>query len=90
MRTFLIIALGGFIAQLVDGSLGMSYGVTSTTILPTAGLTPALASASVHLAEIGTSVASGVSHWNFGNVDWKVVLTLGLPGAVGALWEPPR
>lgn len=84
MQAFLIFALGGFIAQLVDGSLGMAYGVTSTTILLTAGLTPALASASVHLAEIGTSVASGLSHWRFGNVDWKVVLMLGVPGAVGA------
>ena len=84
MQTFLIFALGGFIAQLVDGSLGVAYGVTSTTILLTAGLSPALASASVHLAEIGTSVASGVSHWRFGNVDWKVVLQLGVPGAVGA------
>ncbi|MEU6129795.1 sulfite exporter TauE/SafE family protein [Saccharopolyspora sp. NPDC047091] len=84
MQTFLIFALGGFIAQLVDGSLGMAYGVTSTTILLTAGLTPAVASASVHLAEIGTSVASGLSHWKFGNVDWRVVLILGVPGAVGS------
>ncbi|RRO18373.1 sulfite exporter TauE/SafE family protein [Saccharopolyspora rhizosphaerae] len=84
MQAFLIFAIGGFVAQLVDGSLGMAYGVTSTTILLTAGLTPALASASVHLAEIGTSVASGFSHWKFGNVDWKIVLTLGVPGAVGA------
>ncbi|GAB3682314.1 sulfite exporter TauE/SafE family protein [Saccharopolyspora tripterygii] len=84
MQAFLIFAIGGFVAQLVDGSLGMAYGVTSTTILLTAGLTPALASASVHLAEIGTSVASGISHWKFGNVDWKIVLTLGVPGAVGA------
>ncbi|MCA1187263.1 MULTISPECIES: sulfite exporter TauE/SafE family protein [unclassified Saccharopolyspora] len=84
MQTFLIFALGGFIAQLVDGSLGMAYGVTSTTILLTAGLTPAVASASVHLAEIGTSAASGLSHWKFGNVDWRVVLILGVPGAVGA------
>lgn len=86
VQSFLIFALGGFIAQLVDGSLGMAYGVTSTTILLTAGLTPALTSASVHLAEIGTSVASGLSHWKFGNVDWKVVLTLGIPGAVGAFF----
>ncbi|WP_258348057.1 sulfite exporter TauE/SafE family protein [Saccharopolyspora gregorii] len=84
MQTFLIFALGGFIAQLVDGSLGMAYGVTSTTILLTAGLTPAVASASVHLAEIGTSAVSGLSHWKFGNVDWRVVLILGVPGAVGA------
>nr|WP_218888951.1 sulfite exporter TauE/SafE family protein [Saccharopolyspora hordei] len=80
----MIFALGGFIAQLVDGSLGMAYGVTSTTILLAAGMSPAVASASVHLAELGTSVASGVSHWKFGNVDWRVVLSLGVPGAIGA------
>lgn len=84
MPTFLLFALGGFLAQLVDGSLGMAYGVTSTTILLTAGLAPAVASASVHLAEIGTSVASGLSHWKFGNVDWRMVGLLGLPGAIGA------
>lgn len=84
MQAFIIFAIGGFIAQLVDGSLGMAYGVTSTTILLTAGLTPAAASASVHLAEIGTSVASGLSHWRFGNVDWKMALSLGVPGALGA------
>ncbi|MCI2420419.1 sulfite exporter TauE/SafE family protein [Saccharopolyspora sp. K220] len=86
MQAFLIFAIGGFVAQLVDGSLGMAYGVTSTTILLAAGLTPALASASVHLAEIGTSIASGLSHWKFGNVDWKMVLILGVPGAVGAFF----
>ncbi|MDA3628919.1 sulfite exporter TauE/SafE family protein [Saccharopolyspora oryzae] len=84
MQAFLIFALGGFVAQLVDGSLGMAYGVTSTTILLAAGMSPALASASVHLAELGTSLASGLSHWKFGNVDWRVVLTLGVPGAIGA------
>jgi uncharacterized protein len=84
VQSFLIFALGGFIAQLVDGSLGMAYGVTSTTILLTAGVAPAIASASVHLAEIGTSAVSGVSHWKFGNIDWKTVLTLGVPGAIGA------
>ncbi|RKT86245.1 hypothetical protein SAMN05421805_102141 [Saccharopolyspora antimicrobica] len=84
MQAFLIFAIGGFIAQLVDGSLGMAYGVTSTTILLAAGMSPALASASVHLAELGTSLASGLSHWKFGNVDWRVVLTLGVPGAIGA------
>ena len=84
MPAFVLFAIGGFIAQLVDGSLGMAYGVTSTTILLTAGLTPALASASVHLAEIGTSAVSGLSHWKFGNVDWKIVGLLGVPGAIGA------
>lgn len=84
MPTLIAIAFAGFIAQLVDGSLGMGYGVTSTTLLLTVGLAPALASASVHLAEIGTSGLSGVSHWRLGNVNAKVLLFLGVPGGVGA------
>jgi uncharacterized protein len=83
--TLVLLALAGFGAQLVDGALGMGYGVTSTTLLLLAGLSPAAASASVHLAKIGTAVASGYAHWRFGNVDWKLVLRLGIPGAVGAL-----
>jgi uncharacterized membrane protein YfcA len=82
--TLIAIAFAGFIAQLVDGSLGMGYGVTSTSLLLTLGLAPALASASVHLAEIGTSGLSGVSHWRLGNVNGRVLLTLGVPGGVGA------
>jgi uncharacterized membrane protein YfcA len=78
------IAFAGFIAQLVDGSLGMGYGVTSTSLLLTVGLAPALASASVHLAEIGTSGLSGVSHWRLGNVNGRVLLWIGIPGGVGA------
>src|SRR3712207_4080618 len=62
----------------------MAYGVTSTTLLLAIGTNPAAASATVHLAEIGTTLASGLSHWKFGNVDWKVVAKIGLPGAVGA------
>jgi uncharacterized membrane protein YfcA len=84
MQTLVLLALVGLGAQLVDGSLGMAYGVTSTTLLLAIGANPALASASVHLAEIGTTLASGVSHWRFGNVDWKVVLRIGIPGAIGA------
>jgi uncharacterized membrane protein YfcA len=72
------------IAQLVDGSLGMAYGVTSTTLLLAVGIAPALASASVHIAEVGTTLASGVSHWRFGNVDWSKVGWLAVPGGVGA------
>jgi uncharacterized protein len=82
----LLIAVAGFVAQLIDGSLGMGYGVTSTTLLLTVGLTPALASASVHLAEIGTSGVSGASHWRLGNVDFRVLLLLGIPGGVGAFF----
>lgn len=85
MTTLLLIALAGLAAQLVDGGLGMGFGVTSTTILiALAGLGPAQASAVVHTAELGTTLASGVSHWRFGNVDWKVVRRLAIPGAVGA------
>ncbi|GAA4924855.1 hypothetical protein EV188_102919 [Actinomycetospora succinea] len=85
MRAFLLFALAGLIAQLVDGSLGMAYGVTSTSVLLAAGTAPAVASASVHLAEVGTTLASGASHWRFGNVDWRVVGILAIPGAIGAV-----
>jgi hypothetical protein len=84
MRTLLVLGVVGFFAQLVDGALGMGYGATSSSLLLTVGLTPAMASASVHLAELGTNVASGVAHWRLGNVDRRLVLRLGVPGAVGA------
>jgi uncharacterized protein len=84
MRKLVLLALVGLGAQLVDGSTGMAYGVTSTTLLLAIGTNPAAASATVHLAEIGTCLVSGASHWRFGNVDWSVVVKVGLPGAVGA------
>lgn len=84
MKSIITIALVGLGAQLVDGTLGMAYGVTSTTLLLTAGYAPAVASAAVHLAEVGTTLASGVAHWRFGNVNWQVVRNIGVPGAVGA------
>ncbi|MFC0626083.1 sulfite exporter TauE/SafE family protein [Kribbella deserti] len=84
MRRLVLITLLGSIAQLVDGTLGMAYGVTATTALLITGITPAVASASVHLAEVGTTLASGLSHWRFGNIDWRVVALIGLPGGVGA------
>ena len=84
MRQLVLLALVGLGAQLVDGSLGMAYGVTSTTLLLAIGTNPAAASATVHLAEIGTTLASGASHWRFGNVSWGVVAKIGFPGAVGA------
>lgn len=84
MRKLILIAFGGLVAQLIDGSLGMAYGVTSTTVLLAGGLTPAVASASVHLAEVGTNLASGISHWRLKNVDWWLVLRLGVPGAIGS------
>jgi uncharacterized protein len=84
MRKLILLALVGLGAQLVDGSLGMAYGVTSTTLLLAIGTNPAAASATVHLAEIGTTLVSGASHWRFGNVDWNVVWKIGIPGAIGA------
>jgi uncharacterized membrane protein YfcA len=84
VKTLVLLALVGLGAQLVDGSLGMAYGVTSTTLMLAIGTNPAAASATVHFAEIGTSLMSGLAHWKFGNVDWKVVAKIGLPGALGA------
>ncbi|MFT4135954.1 sulfite exporter TauE/SafE family protein [Microbacterium sp.] len=85
MPTLLIVALVGLFGQLVDGSLGMAFGVTATTFLiALTTMSPAVISATIHLAEIGTSFVSGLSHWRFGNVDWKVVARIGIPGAIGA------
>ncbi|UAL51540.1 MULTISPECIES: sulfite exporter TauE/SafE family protein [Metabacillus] len=84
MRKLIIFAFIGFLAQLIDGSLGMAYGVTSTTMLLTFGIAPAVASASVHLAEVVTTAASGASHIKFGNVDKQAVYKLIIPGSIGA------
>jgi uncharacterized protein len=87
VRNLVVLGIVGLIAQLVDGSLGMAYGVTSTTLLlAIAGLTPALASTAVHISEVGTTLASGVSHWRFGNVDWGKVGWLAIPGGIGAFF----
>ena len=79
-----LLAVAGFLAQLVDGSLGMGYGITSSTVLLFIGLSPAAASASVHIAKIGTGASSGFAHHRFGNVDWQVARRIALPGAIGA------
>jgi uncharacterized protein len=84
VTSLIFIALAGFGASFIDGALGMGFGVTSTTLLLAVGLSPALASASVHLAKLGTAAASGAAHHRFGNVDWSGVRRIGLPGAVGA------
>lgn len=84
MLNLLVFTLVGVGAQLVDGALGMAFGVTATTLLVFSGVGAAHASAAVHLAEVGTTLASGASHWRFKNVDWKLVLRLGVPGAIGA------
>lgn len=84
MKKLLMVAIVGLFAQLIDGSLGMGYGVTSSSMLLLVGLSPALASASVHLAEMGTNIASGISHHKLGNTDWRLTGWLAVPGAVGA------
>ena len=76
-------ALIGLLAQLIDGALGMAYGVTSTTALVSVGVYPALASASVHTAEIFTTLTSGVSHFKLGNVRKDIILPLAVPGVIG-------
>jgi uncharacterized membrane protein YfcA len=77
--------LVGLLAQIVDGALGMAYGLTSTSFLLATGASPALASASVHMAEVFTTGISGVAHAKFGNVDKKLFLRLLIPGIIGGL-----
>lgn len=81
--SILIYVLVGFIAQTIDGALGMAYGVSSNTFLLSLGLPPASASASVHMAEVVTTGISGFSHWRLGNVDWKLVRRLLFTGVIG-------
>ncbi len=77
--------LAGFIAQLIDGALGMAYGVTATSFLLSFGLSPAVSSASVHASEVFTSGASGLMHLKFGNVNSKLFKNLLIPGVIGAI-----
>jgi uncharacterized membrane protein YfcA len=83
MLIFIIIV--GFLAQLIDGTLGMAYGVTSNSFLLSLGFAPAVASATVHTAEIFTTLASGLSHLKLGNVDKKLFVNLALPGSLTAV-----
>jgi uncharacterized membrane protein YfcA len=85
MEDLLLIALAGFLASLVDGALGMGFGPTSSSILLSAGVSPAAASATVNLAKVVTGTVAGLSHWRFGNIDRRLVVSLAVPGAVGAL-----
>jgi len=75
----------GFVAQLIDGALGMAYGVVSTSLLLSLGIAPAIASATVHTAECFTTGVSAVSHQAFGNVNQKLFRTLIVPGMLGAV-----
>jgi len=82
--TVAVFALVGAAAQFVDGTLGMGFGVTSATLLTVLGYSAVAASAGTHAAKVGTCFASGVSHWREGNVDWRVLIAVGVPGAFGA------
>ena len=82
---FLWFMLGGFIAQLIDGALGMAYGVSATTFLLSFGVSPAVASMSVHASEIFTSGVSGLMHLKFGNVNSKLFKNIVLPGVLGSI-----
>lgn len=83
MRKVLIFAIAGFLAQLVDGSLGMGFGASSSILL-TYGIAPAVVSATVHFSEIATTAASGTSHWKFENVHKPTMLKLAIPGSISA------
>jgi uncharacterized membrane protein YfcA len=82
---FVYFMLGGFIAQLIDGALGMAYGVSATTFLLSFGISPSIASMSVHASEIFTSGVSGLMHLKFGNVNNKLFKNIVLPGVIGAI-----
>jgi uncharacterized membrane protein YfcA len=81
---FLIFMMAGFVAQMIDGALGMAYGVSASTFLLSFGVSPAAASASIHTSEIFTSGVSGLMHLKFQNVNKKLFRTLLLPGIIGA------
>ena len=81
----LLLILIGFFAQLIDGALGMAFGVISTTAMLTLGMPPAQASALVHTAEVFTTGASGAWHVYHRNVDWRLMIRLGSAGVAGAV-----
>lgn len=83
-QTFFWFLLAGFLAQIVDGALGMAYGVTSNTVLLSFGLSPKLASAAVHTAEVFTTGVSGLSHIRFGNFNKALFFKLIIPGVISA------
>lgn len=84
-KEFALLICAGFLAQLVDGSLGMGYGIVSATSLMTLGVNFTAASASIHTAEMFASGASGYSHYKIGNVDMKLFKKLVIPGVIGSI-----
>ena len=83
METFLLFFVVGVVAQSVDGALGMAYGVISSSVLLAFGVPPAMASASVHGAEVFTTAASAGSHVAHRNVDWRLLVPLAIAGVIG-------
>lgn len=83
MGEIFLFACIGFVAQVIDGALGMAYGITATTMLLGLGVAPPIASASVHTAELFTTAVSGAAHWRLGNVDVTLLSRLGFAGVVG-------
>ncbi|MBO9152518.1 sulfite exporter TauE/SafE family protein [Chitinophaga sp. GCM10012297] len=75
----------GLTAQVIDGALGMAYGATSSSLLLGLGVSPAMTSTSVHVAEVFTTGASGIAHFKLGNVNKKLFLHLLIPGMIGAI-----
>jgi uncharacterized membrane protein YfcA len=84
MPLIIVFAIVGGLAQFVDGSLGMGFGITSATLLTLLGYSAVAASAGTHAAKMGTTLVSGLAHWREGNVDWRVLLAIGVPGSLGA------
>ena len=81
----IIFILFGFIAQLIDGALGMAYGVSSNAFFLSLGVPPSIASACIHTSEMFTTAVSGISHFKLGNVDKKIFLRLLIPGVIGGV-----
>lgn len=82
---FVLFLFIGIFAQLVDGTLGMGYGATSTSFLLCFGVNPATSSMAVHVAEMFTTGASAIAHYKFKNINEKLVLKLLVPGVLGAI-----
>jgi uncharacterized membrane protein YfcA len=80
-----VFILTGFVAQMIDGALGMAYGVSSNTLLLSLGVPPRFASAAVHAAEVVTTGISGLSHWRLGNVHFDLAWRLLVPGVLGGV-----
>ncbi|MBW7835378.1 MAG: sulfite exporter TauE/SafE family protein [Sphingomonadales bacterium] len=80
---FILFVAVGFAAQMVDGAIGMAYGLSGASVLLSFGVPPATASASIHAAEVFTTGISGYSHWRLRNIRWSIVGKLAIPGMIG-------